>query len=86
MNEQEKIKTIKKLVKKYQSNIVKNREQSYKVSQAKLKKMVDDHGVECVAAASGLTVGTVQQYIRVTVPPSINVETINQAEAILEGV
>jgi hypothetical protein len=51
--------------------------------QKRLKDMVEVHGVEIVAAACGLTMSTVNQYIRVKNPNNIGEESIAIAEQIL---
>jgi len=58
---------------------------SYSELQKRLRKLVEVHGLECVSEATGLTVKTIQQYVRVSVAPAISKTTIEKAETILEG-
>lgn len=54
-------------------------------SQERLKVLVEKYGLTYVAQAGELTVGTLKQYISLKRPPAINIETVNKAEKILEG-
>lgn len=79
----DKIKEIKSRAKKLKSGGT-----DYKVYQGlqkRLRKLIEDHGLECVSEATGLTVKTIQQYARVSVAPAISRSTIEKAEIILEG-
>lgn len=80
-----KLKEIAKRLEHYKATELKNLNESYLKSQNRLKGLVLEHGVQCVALASGLTENTVKQYTQVKVPPSIKKETIDKAEAILKG-
>lgn len=51
--------------------------------QQRLKTLVDKHGAEAVAEASGLTVNTVKHYSRVRHTPNISEEAVIKAETIL---
>ncbi len=53
--------------------------------QARLKNLTRKFSVEIVARAAGLTMNTLQQYLRVKIPTSIAESTVIQAETILEG-
>lgn len=53
--------------------------------QQRLKTLVEKYGVECVAAASGLSESTVQHYCRLSTPPIIGENSIYVAECVLEG-
>lgn len=57
----------------------------YPEFQKRLKALVDEHGIECVALASNLTTKTLLQYTRVAVAPSIRRATVESAEEILKG-
>lgn len=54
--------------------------------QNRLRNLVDEHGEECVALAAELTIGTLQQYLRVKTAMSVNENTVLKAERILEGI
>lgn len=58
---------------------------TYTDVQNRLKNLVDKHGIEFVAAATGLTMGTIRQYTRVSVAPAISLTTVERAELILKG-
>ena len=58
---------------------------NYKARQNRLKELVGQHGIECVALASGLTEGSLTQYLRVKIPQSISENTVTQAETVLKG-
>ena len=58
---------------------------NYKARQNRLKELVGKHGIEFVALASGLTEGSLTQYLRVRTPQSISENTVKQAETVLEG-
>ena len=53
--------------------------------QNRLKILVQQHDIESVALAGGLTVNTLKQYLRVKLPTSIAETTVVQAETILKG-
>lgn len=53
--------------------------------QKRLKKLVEQHGFENVALAGGWSIGTVEQYCRVSNPQSISDVKLVQAETVLEG-
>ena len=53
--------------------------------QKRLKELTRKYSVSDVALAAGVTLGTLQQYLRVSVPPSIAENTVIQAETILKG-
>ena len=53
--------------------------------QNRLKILVQQHDIESVALAGGLTVNTLKQYLRVKLPASIAETTVVQAETILKG-
>lgn len=57
----------------------------YKERQNQLKALVDKHGIEAVAEAGDWTVGTVKQYYRVSMPPSIDTLSLERATWVLEG-
>lgn len=54
--------------------------------QNRLRNLVDEHGLECVALAAELTEGTLQQYLRVKTAMAVNENTVVKAERILEGI
>ena len=54
-------------------------------SQSRLKNLVQDFGIEFVGIASGMTVSTLTQYLRVKTAPSINLKSVIKAEKILKG-
>lgn len=80
MNKLEIIKTRRKDFEsgKYTSEI-------YNDLQARLKVLIAEHGYDCVSEATGLTVGTLRQYARVSVAPAISKDTVEKAEQILKG-
>lgn len=51
--------------------------------QNRLKKLVDEHGVDCTALAGGYTINTLRQYLRVRWPFVIGEESVAKAEHIL---
>ena len=79
----DKIKTIKKRVERY--NVTSSSNERYAQNQKRLRVLVEEHGIEAVALASSLSEKTVQQYVRVSVAPAINDNTITRAEQILKG-
>ena len=74
---------ITKRLKKYdkQSKVTAQRNDR----QDRLKQLVEDHGVEMTALAGGFSVGTLEQYVRVVIAPSISEGSVIQAESILKG-
>lgn len=74
---------IAKRVSTYDSTA--NHVKTKQLLQDRLKKLVKDHGEEFVAMATGYTINTLKQYLRVTIPPSISEQSIIKAEKILEG-
>ena len=57
----------------------------YLERQKQLKALVDKHGIEAVAEAGDWTNGTVRQYYRVSMPPSIDTLSLARATWVLEG-
>ena len=57
----------------------------YKERQDQFKALVDKHGIEAVAEAGDWTNGTVRQYYRVSMPPSIDSLKLERAKWVLEG-
>lgn len=76
-----KIENIKKRLKAYEPE---TDLESLKNKQRRLKVLVDEHGIECVAIAAELKVSTIRQYLSPTVQ-SISEPSIKKAENILEG-
>lgn len=53
--------------------------------QKEYQYLVDQYGVEVVAAASGLTLATLKQYLRVKCP-NIGYEPLEQAKQVLQKI
>lgn len=77
-------KKIQELKKKYRSEQSSRTTEQYWDRQDRLKLLVEKHGVDRVANAADLSVATLRQYIRVSVPPSISESSVKQAEVILQ--
>ena len=57
----------------------------YTDRQDRLKALVEVHGIESVAVASGLSETTVRQYCRTRMPSTIGEKPVSEAEVILKG-
>mgnify|MGYP000125811383 CR=1 FL=1 len=78
-------KIIAKRLEKFNKQNINESTATYKRNQGRLKVLVERFGVDIVAQASELTVGTVRQYVTLKFPPPIKSETVDKAEIILEG-